>query len=61
MAFVERVIMKQPIFHSFDAACDWVDEHTSPETAGAFVIEQTAPDVWTVQPFRQPETDTPPA
>ncbi len=53
--------MKQPIFHSFDAACDWVDEHTSPETAGAFVIEQTAPDVWTVQPFRQPETDTPPA
>ncbi len=37
-----------PVFDDFQAACDWVDDHTSPENAGAFVIEQTAPQRWQV-------------
>lgn len=38
-------------FDSFQAACDWIDDNTSPENAGAFVIEKIAPQIWTIQLF----------
>ena len=45
-----------PTFDSFQAACDWVDDPTSPENAGAFVIVETERG-YTVQFFRQPENE----
>lgn len=45
-----------PVFNDFQAACDWIDDHTSPENAGAFVIVETECG-YTVQLFRQPENE----
>lgn len=38
-------------FASYQAACDWIDDHTSPETAGMFVLERTDTGKWTVSRY----------
>ncbi|XXQ68405.1 hypothetical protein ACKLNO_00590 [Neisseriaceae bacterium B1] len=40
------------IFDDFQAACDWIDDNTSPENAGAFVIQQTAAHQWQIVLFQ---------
>lgn len=40
-----------PEFTTFQAACDWIDEHTTPETAGMFTLEQADNGSWTVSRY----------
>lgn len=53
-----RAAAMLPHFAEFECACHWIDEHTSPETAGAFVIVETA-NGYAIEPFRQPENHLP--
>ena len=43
--------MIEATFNSYQAACDWIDEHTTPDNVGEFIIVQVGLNEWNVIHF----------